>query len=815
MKHAFLSCIIFFFSLSLSAQSPDIDLVLKKGDLEIKPSFNNCSYYFYPEGVSEKEYIVDFRRKGTDTWHATFTTISDLPVGVWKGSIFGLEEDTEWQLRVRSSLDSSQIVFQEDFRTWTSNPPIAKVIDLSKLTLDPKGGIVITDKGQPYGWVKYTAPIGWVLKREYIDRDAQTAAILVKNAKYVILENVRIEGGYNHGIEVFESEYIRIINCDISGWGRLGKQVFTNKDFRGNNSLGRYLDSNGKVINYDAGVKITHSLGTVIERSYIHDPRLRANSWMFSHPTGPSAVYVWNSRGSNVIRYNDMIGSDEHRWNDVIESSENGSATGGFYRDSDIYGNYLAFGNDDSAELEGGGMNIRFYQNKVEGTLMGVSTGATILGPQFVFGNLITNLGDESGLTFNFFKNGHGNPQGGRRYYLNNTLYGRHTAPYHSYHNPIPHRQISFMRNNIFSSANQSPVNWAKWDDFDNDLFWIENDLQLSRELLLGYHGNGLEINGMAGDPQMIDPIKGNYQLAASSIAVGKSVVLVNITLDGENMGAFINGVNTLPFRPFALSAYPQELNFINPVQRTVMEVSLSLPASEKQAVKFDILKNKVSNWFQVSPSSGELNPGESIKLRIKLDKNKLYGRPLFRGAFIVRTPDGLSRPISLYAKGKFKENLKPSAAPNTVYIETANLPGMAAFTKTADNSSVSKGKYIELNEDSKEISMEAEFIIKKPGKYFLLMRMAIKENRRSRKFQLTLDNNHEETFQYQPGYRWGSVDENDFRVMFLQEIGVELQAGKHQVSMKAIDGNINLNQVIITDNPEVFFEQYWYQEQE
>ncbi|MDO6439573.1 hypothetical protein Q4534_19260 [Cyclobacterium sp. 1_MG-2023] len=815
MKNAFLACMMMFFSFSLTAQGLDIDLVLKKGEIEIKPSFNNCSYYFYPKGVSEKEYIVDFRRKGTEAWQATFKTISDLPVGVWKGSIFGLEENTEWQLRVRSSLDSTQIIFQEDFRTWTSNPPIAKVIDLSKVKVDNKGGIVITEEGKSDGWIKYTAPPEWVLKRQYIDKDSQTAAVLFQNAKYVILENVTIEGGYNHGVEVHESEYVRIINCDISGWGRIGKQVFTRKSKRSSNSIGRYLDSNGKVINYDAGVKIMNSLGTVVERSYIHDPRGRANAWMFSHPTGPSAIYVLNSRGGNVIRYNDMVGSDEHRWNDVIESSENGAARGGFYRDSDIYGNYLAFGNDDSAELEGGGMNNRFYQNKVEGTLMGVSTGATILGPQFVFGNLITNLGDESGLTFNFFKNGHGNPQGGKRYYLNNTLYGFNTAPYHSYHKPIPHRQIGFMRNNIFSSANQSPVDWAKWDDFDNDLFWIENDLQLSQEVLLGYHRNGLELNGIAGDPQLIDPLKGNYQLPPNSIASGKSVALPNLLPEGENMGAFINGINALPFRPLALTAYPQELSFIAPFQKTEMEVSLSLPASEKQAIKFKIHQNKVFNWFQVRPSSGELNPGESIKLRVTLDKNRLHGRPLFRGAFIIRTPDGLSRPISLYAKGEFKEDLKPSAAPNTVYIETARISDMAAFIKTSDNPSVSKGKYLELDDDAKEIPMEAEFNIKKTGRYFLLMRMAIKENRRPRKIQVTLDDNPKETFQFQPGYRWGSVDENDFRVMFLQELGDELQAGKHRLSMKMINGNINLNQIIITDNPRVFFEQYWHQVKE
>ena len=77
-----------------------------------------------------------------------------------------------------------------------------------------------------------------------------------------------------------------------------------------------------------------------------------------------------------------FVGSDEHRWNDVIESSNNSAADGGFFRDSDISGNFLAFGNDDGVELEGGGMNVRFYRNKIEGTTCGISTGACMTVPQ-------------------------------------------------------------------------------------------------------------------------------------------------------------------------------------------------------------------------------------------------------------------------------------------------------------------------------------------------------------------------------------------------------------------------------------------------
>lgn len=796
--------------ISAYTQKLNIDLLLQPGELEISPSFEACSYYFNPKGVHEKEYVVEFRKKGSQQWQPTFKTVSDLPAGVWKGSIFGLEEDTDWQLRVRSCQDSNHIIFQEEFRTWSRNPPIARVVDLSKFNEKRGEGIVISDVGKPDGWIKYTAPPGWVLKREYKDNDPHSAAVSFNKAEYVILENVTIEGGYNHGIVVDESKYVRIINCDISGWGRRGVQVFTNIDPSGRKSIGKYLDSKGKIVNGDAGVYIKHSLGTVVERCYIHDPRIRANSWMFSHPTGPCAVFVNNTQGGNVIRYNDMIGSDEHRWNDVIQSYNNGSAEGGFYRDSDIYGNFLAFGNDDGVELEGGGMNIRFYRNKIEGTLCGVSTGACILGPQFVFGNLLTNLGDESGLSLVFFKNGHGNPQGGKRYFVNNTLYGFDTRPISGYGKPLPNRQIGFMRNNIFSCANTSSPEWAKLDDFDNDLFWVENNPHSSRKLLSAYKEVGQEKNGMAGDPQLVAPVEGNYQLSLNSIAVKKAITVANICPAGEDLGAFINGITELPYRPLALSVLPQQLNFLSLDEKSTREVTLTLPISENKAIKFEVRQNKVANWFKVTPSSGEIKPGESCKLLVTIDKDNLIGRQMFRGAFIIRTPEGLSRPVSVYAKGEFTEDLRPSAAPNTVYIEVAELPGMKKFTRTTSKPAVSKGKYVELKGSSKEPAMSAEINITEAGSYSLLLRLAIKDDVSPRKFHLTLDK-EEKDVSFNPYFRWNQVDEN-YRVVFLQSLG-ELTVGKHQIKLKDIKGKINLNQLIITDNPGVFFEQYWQRE--
>tara|TARA_R110002124_G_scaffold286927_3_gene469279 strand:+ start:10493 stop:10705 length:213 start_codon:yes stop_codon:yes gene_type:complete len=64
-----------------------------------------------------------------------------------------------------SSLDSSQIIFQKDFRTWTSNPPIAKGIDLSKLSAISQGGIVIAEIGKLDGWMNHLYGTNRMTKR--------------------------------------------------------------------------------------------------------------------------------------------------------------------------------------------------------------------------------------------------------------------------------------------------------------------------------------------------------------------------------------------------------------------------------------------------------------------------------------------------------------------------------------------------------------------------------------------------------------------------------------------------------------------------
>jgi hypothetical protein len=809
----------------VDAPEPEVDLVLQPGELEIWPSFETCSYYFYPmpeggEGEPAKEYAVEFRKAGEDEWRPTFETISDLPVGVWKGSIFGLEEDTDWELRVLAGSAGAGAdvaggdvtpIFHGMFRTWTSNPPIARTVDLSELAAGSPDGIVISEHGAPDGWIRYTAPEGWVLRRQYDSNDTQDAVITLDDARYVILENITIVGGYRYAIRVHNCESVRILNCEISGWGRYGVQNFGKERRRG-----MYYDDRGLAVNLDAGIEIDRSWRTVVERCYIHDPRHRANSWMFTHPAGPTAVHVRFTRGGTVLRWNDFIGSDEHRWNDVVESSANRSEVGGFYRDSDITGNYLSFANDDGIELEGGGMNVRFYGNKIEGTLCGVSTGACILGPQYIFNNLIANPGDESGLALWFFKNGHGVMQGGKRYHINNTLYGFYGRLYHGYGKWEVNHRRGFMRNNVIScNRSGTPDKWAAPDNFNHDLFWVENDLEVSREFVKGWQQWGQEQDAVVADPQLVNPDDGDFHLGPHSVARGKAVPVTNICPPGSDMGAFNGKYTELPHRPLGFVAEPRQLKFDENTGSWSREVTLTLPATEKQPVKFQIRKNRVFDWFQVEPSSGEIKPGEPLKLTVRVDRGMVNSRALFKGAFLVRTAEGLSRPVTVYAAGKYQEELRPPEAPNTIYVEAASIAGTEPYVSAATAPNVVGGKQVALNGAERTPRLNVEFEIAKPGRYGLMARLGNEDDvMQGREFELTLNEAEApETFIVNADYQW-SAGLRSVRVVFLHDLG-DLEAGKHQLQLVPTQGNFNLNEIIITDNPGVFFVQHWQRERE
>jgi hypothetical protein len=297
------------------------------------------------------------------------------------------------------------------------------------------------------------------------------------------------------------------------------------------------------------------------------------------------------------------------------------------------------------------------------------------------------------------------------------------------------------MRNNIFvASSARLPGEWGRRENFDHDLFWNERNLAAARAYLGAWRAVGQEANGLAADPLLAAPERGDFSLQVGSPARGRAAAVPNLVAAGADLGALSDGTE-VPERPFALRAVPRQLNFTRSQQRLRSQVTLTVPATAPEAVPFEIRQNRVCDWFRVEAAAGVVSPGQAVTLTVTVDGAALRGRPLFKGAFLVRTPTGLSLPRA----GRFALLLRASIGPGP-------------------------------------------------------------EKRRS--VQLTFDHAAAMPLAVQGPYNWSTGDTR-FRVVFLHDLG-ELTAGEHQLRLQSMAGDVNLNEVIVTDNPAAFFVDHW-----
>ncbi len=387
-------------------------------ELTITPTFNTVGVVVSLKGdPSEKlRGEMEYREKGETDWIKGLPMDARRSENEMRASLLGLREATEYELTCRifdEAFQAGELLSSKEltFTTWSSEVPVSKTVRLP-------GGVSnkplkISDQGTEDGWILYTGDPDSPTVIDVADPEAQ--AILFEDAAFVILENITVKGGLLNGIRVKNSTDIRIRRCDVSGWGETGK-------FGEGENEGRILNSSNKLINWQAGIRIDPGASRiVVEDNFIHGPRSGANSWQFGHPLGPEAVVIAGSDGNHVVRNNDMIANEERWWNDTIESVSNTKVNGGPYRDTDINGNIMAFANDDGTELDGGQINVRFFENWVQWAFCGVSTAPNLNGPSYIYRNLFV-LGDSRGkANFSFKTGGSRFENQGRSYFFNNT----------------------------------------------------------------------------------------------------------------------------------------------------------------------------------------------------------------------------------------------------------------------------------------------------------------------------------------------------------------------------------------------------------
>jgi Right handed beta helix region len=739
---------------------------------ELVSLFNSCGYYYVTPKLKN---VNAYWRTQRGKWQKALTPVWINEDQMYRGSIVGLKENTKYDFKIVSN---NKVLGTKSFTTWNPQVPVAKTIVLNKKNFN--GHLKITASGTPKGWIKYTAAPGFVLKN-----NGKTPLITLLGAKYILLEGLTLQGGSASAVRVNDCLNVRFINCDISGWGRIGVQRF-DKD-------GKYYTKKGRAINNDAGIYLTRSKNTVVERCYFHDPRNTANAWKYSHPAGPEGMMIYKPE-STVVRYNDFIGSDQHRWNDAIEGAGNFHKDGGFNRDADIYGNMMTMANDDCIEIDGGQQNVRVFLNKFENALCAVSIQGCMAGPSYVFRNLMINMGDEFGKAGQIIKtSSHYAGKDAVSFIFNNTITGNGRSL------PLHRLFVIDAKNNIF--AGKGGVGGravCKKAITDYNLVTAEKER--------------FEKHGIFGKyPTFKNEKAGLLKPTQACPTVGAGIAIDNFTKPGKvDMGAYQQGENLiLPYRPIPVSLDKYQLNYtVKDGKASAAQAVTATIGGKGFTADYKIRKNNVFDWFTVSPASGKLISGRKINFTVKLNPEKMKDQVNYKGVFLIRLKNGFSRPVSIYAKTDIKHPQEPARkGVYTLYIEAEKPSGGKPYTMK-DDPKASGGKYVYVNGLGKRKQPAVyTFNISKSGKYYILMRVkSAPPVGMHNSIFFGLDGKKPTRANLPSGeiWIWANASNSNTGMMYLK--AHKLKKGKHTISIMPRE-SISLDSIAITDNPGIFEE--------
>ncbi|MDP3207844.1 MAG: right-handed parallel beta-helix repeat-containing protein, partial [Rhodoglobus sp.] len=307
------------------------------------PTFE-CVSVYHPS-ADKSACQVNYRVTGTTDWRPALDLVFDPRNSEHRGSIVGLQPDTAYEVRLMHAGQTHQL----PVRTRSDRFPIGKTTHVAS-QFTP---LEIKESGTPEGYHLYTPP---PQMRATVDVRNQADHTIVIDADYVIVRGLEARNAARHGIYIKPGrKHVIVEDCRIVFWGRIGGPI-----------------SFGNASNSDSGIYADRGAGhLVFQRNLIENPRGASNDWDTGHPAGPQGISLINSSGNNVIRYNEIVTTEDHGFNDAIGGGSNFSNEGSPNRDSDIYGNIIAGVWDDGIESEGANMNVRIWGNYLDGTAIG------------------------------------------------------------------------------------------------------------------------------------------------------------------------------------------------------------------------------------------------------------------------------------------------------------------------------------------------------------------------------------------------------------------------------------------------------------
>ena len=759
---------------------------VKMGELMLRPTFNSCSVYF---GSTKRNSItLEYKKSSENVWQKAltpyfFTEADDkIVMSEYRGSIVKLEENTSYDLRFT---DGGKVLKNGTFTTWKTDVPVAKTIYID--TENFKAPYLISAKGTPDGWIRYTTRNGKPLAA-----NSKNVVFDVRNAAYVLIDDMTITNGKGSQsvITVRDSKAVRIRNCDISKWGRVGVAKYDTPK-----GVGMYYvkDARGnyRAVNYDGAIYIhPGSKEVVVERCYIHDPYSRANSWFYSHPAGPQAVICSSPDHSTVLRYNDFIGSDLHRFNDAVEGPGNFYCNGGINRDADVYGNYMIFSNDDCIELDGGQQNVRCFWNHFESALCGVSIQGCMTSPVYLFENIFAGMGDEFELTNASIKTGGGShgPEA-TAFIFNNTFVGKGGGI------GLMATLRCVMKNNIFIGETQRIGN-------------VEKCPSTTYESNSVCKVKGNTVPGISKyDTKLGDIALGNYLPLNSEPAVK----IDNFLPSGGDRGAFqTKAFRNIPYRPIPVFLDRERIEnvIVKNGAATPETVNITVTVGGKNFKSaYAIRKNDVFDWMEITPAKGVLKSGDKLTLTVRFIPEKMNKMHNYRGAFSVRLANGFSRVVAVFAKTDFVQPFKlEKAGRKAVYIDA--LSPAAVTSAKGRKTGKAEVKADKLGIEGKTLAASSRNIyeynidVPEDGRYYFMIHGY--SPRRGRLY-VSVDDDPFQVSEQQskPHMSWTMLAPG--RKFGNRSRYYDLKQGTHRLHIRNAGGEFKFDGIALIDDPESF----------
>ncbi len=241
--------------------------------------------------------------------------------------------------------------------------------------------------------------------------------------------------------------------------------------------------------------------------------------------------------------------------------------------------------------------------------------------------------------------------------------------------------------------------------------------------------------------------------------------------------------VAAYPRRPLPWTLDTGKIDGVKVASGTVtpasVAVTLECPAGD-YASPFTVVKNLDCDWFTVSPATGVIRGGERIQFTVAFDGAKMTDRRHKRAAFMVRTPEGLSRPVSVYAETDYAAPFK------------AEKPGEIALYADFDGA-----------EPFKEYAFE----VPKAGRYYFLLRGKCRQAGKKVSISASVDGAETESapLMFAPYPTWGLMTPSGTYMSFVRYY--DFAPGRHTLAFTA---GINLDMVeleglVLTDAPGSF----------